>query len=148
MTQGTSSFWDYAVAIQLKNSLLHGTVSHLLDDKLRHQLVAGMEVRLSKKVFSEKLNKVADFRKWLNEVRRCDEVLRTEREEYERIAKDNTESSRRANNFSETSSRRFPGNTNNSNIPHATATSSTSAPRKQCPKLLDSERKLLNDNEG
>src|SRR5882762_2995233 len=83
MTQGTSSFWDYAVAIQLKNSLLHGTVSHLLDDKLRHQLVAGMEVRLSKKVFSEKLNKVANFRKWLDEVRRCDEVLRTEREEYE-----------------------------------------------------------------
>ena len=93
MTQGTSSFWDYAVAIQSKNSLLRGTVSQLPDDKLRHQLVAGMEVRLSKKVSSEKLNKVADFHRWLNEVRRCNEVLCAEREEYERIAKDNRESS-------------------------------------------------------
>jgi len=89
MTQGTSSFWDYAVAIQSKNSLLRGTTSHLPDDKLHHQLGAGMEVRLSKKVSSEKLNKVTDFRKWLNEVRRCDEVLRAEREEYEQITKDN-----------------------------------------------------------
>jgi hypothetical protein len=44
MSQGTSSFWDYAVAVQYKNSLLCGMTSHLPDDKLCHQLGAGMEV--------------------------------------------------------------------------------------------------------
>jgi hypothetical protein len=96
MTQGSSSFWDYTVAVQSKNSLIRNTASHLPDDKLHHLLGAGMEIRLSK-VSSEKVNKVMDFHKWLNEVRRCDEVLRAEREEYERIAKDNRDSSRRAN---------------------------------------------------
>src|ERR1700683_4469026 len=83
MSQGSSTFWDYAVAVQSKNSLLHGMTSHLPDDKLRHQLGAGMEVRLSKKVSSEKVNKTLDFRKWLNKVKRCDDVLGVAREEYE-----------------------------------------------------------------
>jgi hypothetical protein len=95
MTQGTSTFWDYAINLQSKNSLLCGTTSHLSDDILRQQLGAGMEVRLSKKAFTEKLNKVVDFRKWLNEVKHCDEGLRAEREEYERIAKENRDVSRR-----------------------------------------------------
>ena len=69
MTQGNHTFWDYAIALQSKNSLLRGTTSHLTDDKLRHQLGAGMETRLAKKVSTEKLNKVVEFRKWLNEVR-------------------------------------------------------------------------------
>ena len=69
-----------------------------------------------KKVSSKKLNKVANFHKWLNEVGRCNEILHMEREEYEQITKDNRESS--------------------------------SAPHKQCLKLLDSKCKLLNENEG
>jgi hypothetical protein len=145
MTQGNSTFWDYAVAIQSKNSLLQDTVSHLPNDKLHHQLGAGMEIRLSKKVSSEKLNKVVDFRKWLNKVRRCDEILRAEREEYERIAKEARDSSHRVNNVNEPSSRRVP---NNNTFASMTASTATSASRKQCPKLLDSECKLLNDNEG
>jgi hypothetical protein len=36
MSQGSNSFWDYAVAVQSKNALLRGTTSHLPDDKLRH----------------------------------------------------------------------------------------------------------------
>jgi hypothetical protein len=89
MIQNSSTFWDYAVALQSKNSLLCSTTSHLLDDKLHQQLGAGMEVRLSKKVSSEKSNKVVDFRKWLNKVKQCDETLHAEREEYKRIAKEN-----------------------------------------------------------
>ena len=69
MTQGNHTFWDYAIALQSKNSLLRGTTSHLTDDELCHQLGAGMETRLAKKVSTEKLNKVVEFRKWLNEVR-------------------------------------------------------------------------------
>ena len=69
---------------------LIGAVQELKNenDDLRQQLGAGMELRLSKKVSAEKLNKVMDFRKWLNEVKRCDEGLCAEREEYERIAKE------------------------------------------------------------
>jgi hypothetical protein len=91
MTQGNNTFWDYAIGLQSKNSLLCGTTSHLPDDKLCHQLGMGMETRLSKKVFMEKVNKVVEFRKWLNEVQRCDEGLRAEREEYERITKENSD---------------------------------------------------------
>jgi hypothetical protein len=47
MTQGSTSFWDVAVAVQSKNSLLHGTPSHLPDNKLCHQINMGMEIRLS-----------------------------------------------------------------------------------------------------
>jgi hypothetical protein len=79
MMQGTSCFWDYTVAVQSKNSLLCSTTTHLPDDKLCHQLGAGMEVRLLKKVSVEKVNKVEEFRKWLNDVRRCDDVLCAER---------------------------------------------------------------------
>jgi hypothetical protein len=98
MTQGTTtSFWDFTVVVQNKNSLLRGTKSHLPDDKLRHQINAGMEVRLLKKVSSKKLNKVTDFHKCLNEVQSCDDGLCAEREEYERIARDNCESFCRVN---------------------------------------------------
>jgi hypothetical protein len=58
MTQGNASFWDFAVAIQNKNSLLPSMTSHLEDDKLCHQIKAGMEVHLSK-VSSEKLNRLS-----------------------------------------------------------------------------------------
>ena len=147
MTQGTGTFWDYAIALQSKNSLLRGTVSHLPDDKLRHQLGAGMETRLSKKVSTEKVNKVADFRKWLNEVKWYDEGLRAEREEYEKIAKENRDSSRctyQSAQSSEPNSHRIPNNSTAS----STFSSGAHAPRKQCPKLLDSKHKLLNNNEG
>jgi hypothetical protein len=145
MTQGLGTFWDYAIALQSKNSLLHGTTSHLLDDKLRHQLGAGMEVRLSKKVSAKKLNKTMDFRKWLNKVKHCDDALRMDREEYERITKENRDPSHHANNNSnKPSSRRVPNN----NAAPPSLSSAPSAPRKQCLKLLDAERKLLNENDG
>jgi hypothetical protein len=36
MSQGTDSFWNFAMCIQSLNSLLHGTLSHLDKDKLHH----------------------------------------------------------------------------------------------------------------
>ena len=149
MSQGSSSFWDYAVAMQSKNSLLHSTTSHLPDNKLHHQIGVGMEVRLLKKVSAEKLNKIVEFRKWLNEVKQCDNALRAEREEYERIAKENCDTSRQNNYSTEPSFCHAPSNNNNisQTVPFMSATN-TSTTRKQCPKLLDTERKLLNENEG
>ena len=144
MTRGSGTFWDYVIALQSKNSLLHGTVSHLLEDKLRHQLGAGMETRLSKKVSTEKVNKVPEFRKWLNKVKRCDEGLCAEREEYEKIAKENRDS-QCPQQSSEPSSHCIP---NNGGGQSTFSGGPVPAPHKQCPKLLDSKHKLLNDNEG
>src|SRR6267378_5454112 len=50
MSQPMNTFWDYAVSLQSKNSLLRGTPSHLSDEQIRHQLEAGMENHLSRKI--------------------------------------------------------------------------------------------------
>jgi hypothetical protein len=69
MFQNNSSFWDYAVRVQGKNSLLVRTDSHLNDDKLCHRIKAGINDRLSKRCKAEKVNKVVDFKDWLAEVK-------------------------------------------------------------------------------
>ena len=108
-----------------------------------------MEVRLSKKVSVEKLNKIVEFCKWLNEVKQSDDVLHAEREEYKCIAKENCDTSRQNNYSTEPSFRHAPSNNNNISqmVPFASATNMSTA-RKQCLKLLDMEWKLLNENEG
>ena len=54
-----------------------------------------METRLSKKITTEKVNKVPDFWKWLNKVKQCNEGLglHVEKEEYKRIIKENRDTS-------------------------------------------------------
>ena len=104
-----------------------------------------METRLSKKIATEKVNKTADFRKWLNEVKRYDDQLHNEREEYERIAKESREAGRRNNSATEPN-RRVPNP--NTNAASSASTSTSNAPHKQCPALLSSERQLLRDNDG
>src|ERR1700683_652262 len=91
MTQDSNTFWDYTVALQSKNSLLHNTPSHLSDDQLQHQLSTGMETRLSKKISTEKVNKMVNFCKWFNEVKHYDDQLCDKREEHEHIAKESRE---------------------------------------------------------
>jgi hypothetical protein len=142
MTQGADTpFWDFAIAVQAKNSLLNGTASHLEDDKLRHQLEAAMHQRLSKRCGAEKTGKIAEFKPWLNEVKRIDELARAERKEFELIAKGSREAGRRQNILSEPSRRYNNPNANASNP-------SSSSGKKTCPKLTDAERRLLYDNEG
>ena len=135
MTQGSTWFWDFLVAMQSKNSLLCRTLSHLPDDKLCHQINAGMEIRLSKKLSSEKQNERVDFHKWLNEVRRCNDGLRAEREEDEHIPEDNHDLSCHTHYSNDPSSHCTPYNSNSNNqttnTSNATASSTTC---KQCPK--------------
>ena len=94
-----------------------------------------MEVRSSKEVSSEKLNKIIDFRKWLNEVKRCDNVLHAEREKYKHIAKVNHDTSHCNNYTSEPSSCCAP-NTNNNVTQTAALTSTTNmlSPPQTMPK--------------
>jgi hypothetical protein len=76
ISQGSSTFWDFATKLQAKNSLLATTTSHLNAEKLCHQLEAGMDERLSHRCTAEKVNKVVELKKWMAEVKRIDDVQR------------------------------------------------------------------------
>lgn len=141
MMQGTKTFWDYAIAVQAKNSLLVGVELHLPEDKLRHRLEAGMEERLAKKCDAEKLEKVLEFKDWLDEVKRVDEELRTDRAKFEAIAKSARDTGRHNNNTLSEPSRCY------NTLSSAPASTSTAA-RLTLSKLTDSEHKLLWDNSG
>ena len=151
MTQGANTFWDYTIALQSKNSLLHGTTLHISDEQICLQLGAGMEVCLSKKIGGEKVNKVVDFHKWLNEVKRYDNQLHDECEEYEHILKESRNTSRYANTATEPSreSHHIP-NSGKYQASSNTASSSVppNGPHKQYPPLQQSECWLLNSNDS
>jgi len=69
LTQGQQTFWNYVVTLQSKNALLAGTPSHLLKEKLCHQLEANMEKRLKAKCHDANTTLVTDFTKWLQEIK-------------------------------------------------------------------------------
>jgi hypothetical protein len=142
MTQGASSFWDYAIQVQSRNSLLISTTSHLTEDQLRHRVESGMDDLLSRRCTHLKVNQENDFKKWLVEVKRVDDLMNAERKEFENIAKASREASRRGNQFGEPS---LKANTRN---PPRNQTTSSSSSTPRLSKLTDTERQLLFDNEG
>jgi hypothetical protein len=75
LSQGTQTFWDFAVTLQSKNALLSNTMSHLSKDKLRHQLEDNMERRLAARCRHDKVDEIADFDKWLKHVKHIDDLL-------------------------------------------------------------------------
>jgi hypothetical protein len=143
MTQGSMSFWNYAFSCQSKSSLLNSTASYLNEQKHCHQLEAGMEEHLSKKVNSEKVNKENNFKKWLADMKRIDKGMKSECEEFERIACSTRETGHRSNALTEPSCHANTGNYSASALSTATATGHACAPT-----LTPTERKLLLDNEG
>jgi hypothetical protein len=93
MKQGSQTFWTFATRLRARNALLKNTDSYLDNAKLRHQLEAGMDDRLSTKCLETK--KIKDLNAWLNEVKRIEEELIEDRKEWESLAKANREFSRR-----------------------------------------------------
>jgi hypothetical protein len=53
ITQGSQTFWDFAVRLQAKNSLLTSTASHLDEDKLYRWMEAWMDECLPQKCAAE-----------------------------------------------------------------------------------------------
>jgi hypothetical protein len=141
MTQGRRSFWNYAIEVQAKNSLLTGTASHLASEQLRHCIEAGMTESLSCRCVNVKINKEVDIKKWLGEVKRVDDTMRAEHREFEAIATASRESSRKANPLGE------PSNCANTQL-NRTTTPRTATPLGKLPKLTETERQLLFDNDG
>jgi len=78
MMQNESAFWDFAVQVQSKNSLLRNTPSHLDEDKLRHRIESGMDQKLALRCRLEKSSKIEGFNLWITEVKRIDDLVRAE----------------------------------------------------------------------
>jgi len=144
MMQNESAFWDFAVQVQSKNSLLRNTPSHLDEDKLRHRIESGMDQKLALRCRLEKSSKIEGFNLWITEVKRIDDLVRAERANFESLAKATREAGRRNNNLCEPSRR---GNAYNPPSSSANTANSASS-RPMLPRLTDAERQLLYDNEG
>lgn len=103
MTQGNDSFWDFSVMVQSKNSLLRDTPSYLKEEQIRHCIEAGMQQRLALHCHLEKSNLVKVFRDWLMEVKCVDDLLRSERADFEALAKSTCKANRCNNMLTEPS---------------------------------------------
>jgi hypothetical protein len=141
LSQGTQTFWDFAITLQSKNALLSNTTSHLSKDKLRHQLEANMERRLAARCRHDKVDEIADFDKWLKHVKHVDDLLIAERKEVEAIMKAGRKSTRCSATLTE------PSHHANAPSQNASASSSTTV-RRFVRKLTEGEKKLLAEHEG
>lgn len=140
--QKDDTFWDFAVNIQTKNSLLCNTQSYLDKEQLHHHLEASMTPKLSLCCRLEKSSKVVKFEDWVIEVKHVDDLLRSERADFEVLAKSTREVSRRSNALNKPFCH---VNTNHQN-PGSSYARLVHTPRISLPKLLDSKRQLIYDN--
>ena len=103
MTQKDESFWDFAIQVQTKNALLRNTPSYLDKEKLRHRIESGMSQKLALRCRLEKTSKIEEFKEWITEIKRVDDLIRAERTEFESLAKATREMGRRGNLIAEPS---------------------------------------------
>jgi len=139
LNQNSSTFWDFSVAVQYKNSLLASTPSHMTEDQL-HRIESGMNPKLALRVRLEKGDKYETLDKWLTEIRRIDDLIRAERADFDALTKATREGTRRANTLAELSRR--------TNSKPASVLNTASGSRPSLPKLTSVEHQLIYDNEG
>jgi hypothetical protein len=84
-------------------------------------------------------NREGDVKKWLADVKRIDDTMQAERCKFEEITKISRENGRQGNPLGEPSNRVNTLQTPATRVPNATG---------KLPKLTDTERRLLFDNEG
>ena len=98
MSQSDLSFWDFAINVQTKKSLLHNTLSYLAKEALCHCIESGMSQKLALCCRLEKTGKAAKFEDWLMEIKH---LMHMERVGFEALAKSTCEASRQSNALSE-----------------------------------------------
>jgi hypothetical protein len=136
MNQRTNQFWDFTVVVQSKNTFFCDTGSHLNKKKLCHRIESGMTAKLANRCRLDKVRKIKKFIDWLTEVKRIDNLLCAECLEWEAMHKTVYTDYHCNNTLAKPSC-------------HANTIIGPSS-NSECVnllKLLDSERKLLN-NEG
>jgi len=145
MTQNKSHFWDFAVQVQSKNSLLCNTPLHLDEDKLHHHIESGMNQKLVLHCRLKKSSKIEGFNLWITEVKHIDDLVHAERTDFKSLAKATQDIGRRNNNLAEPS---HCVNTNYNSSSLSANTASLNSARQALPRLTEAECQLLYDNEG
>ena len=84
MTRNTR-FWTFAQDVHALNIVLRGTSSHLGDAALRNKLKVGLETSLQSEVAWEELYKLPTLKEWIEQIRKIDKCLTTERKRYREI---------------------------------------------------------------
>ncbi|KIM72369.1 hypothetical protein PILCRDRAFT_16192 [Piloderma croceum F 1598] len=147
MVQGTSTFWDFSVKIQTKNSILIRMPSHLTNEQLHHCMESGMNTKLAlcchlEKARANKDNVLLTLVAWLDAIKCIDKLICTKQADFHELTLKARESTRHSNTLAEPLCCVNANNTTNS----ANAASSSNHP--VLPKLTSAERQLLYDNEG
>ncbi|KAJ8694825.1 hypothetical protein PTI98_007470 [Pleurotus ostreatus] len=145
MKQGLRPFIDYALDVMGKNNLLAGTDSFMNNDFIRDAIEAGMEADLAVECHRENTNSVVAFKGWMDEVKRLDEKRRQRLEE---IVKEFARLSVKPNAGGGSGTNRAPLKTFAAAKPSNAVSHSSSSTFVPIPKLLDEERKLLQNNGG
>jgi hypothetical protein len=104
-------------------------------------LESGMDELLAQWCQLAKISQVAEFKKWTNEVKKIDDLMRVEHREFERIARATRENQRRD---------MLTENLRRVNVPNTSTqrSSSKNDGQTRCPRLTQNERTLLMSNEG
>ena len=139
LTQADTSFWDFSIIVQVKNSSLSGTRSHLDKTQLHHCIKSGMNATLALHCCLEKITSDGTLTEWLDDVSHVDDLLHTECTNFDALTKNSCEASRQTSTFAEPP--RHSNSNNNNTIP-------ASANCIALPKLIRAERQLLYDNDS
>ena len=136
LMQGEDSFWNFSILVQVKNSTLSGTQSHLSKMQLHHRMESGINATLALCCRLEKVTFTGNLTKWLDDVKCVDGLINAEQANFQALAKKSRETSRCTNSLAEP-----PRRTN-------TTTNVPAANHISLPKLTSVEHQLLYDNEG
>lgn len=145
LKQGSRPFMDFALDAMGRNNLLADTPSFLNDDFLRDAIEAGMEPELAQECHRENTNRFTDFRPWLDEVKRLDE---RRRQRFNEIAKEFARLNVRTTVPGRVPPKMAAFNARNSSSSSTPSSASSQGAFVPIPKLLESERALLQEHGG
>ncbi|KAJ7158308.1 hypothetical protein C8R43DRAFT_882412, partial [Mycena crocata] len=145
-------FSKYATEVTSYHTLLIGTKSQLDPARLRHTMEAGMCQELKDEYANDEPAKDVDLDKidaWRTEVDRVDRKRLIDHHKAKRMAEALLRAEalkRKAENDGERTSKKPASST--SSKPPSTSSTASSRPARNCPKLTDDEKKLLDENDG
>lgn len=143
-TQGQRPFLEWAVEIQLKNTLLRDTDSHFSDTNLKYHLESHMNPHLAADYRDERITEM-DLHKWIDKVK----LLNNKRLHTVAQQKEAAEAAWRAGQGKTTTEKKLASSSRfNAKTGQTASTTSSGKPYTRLPLLTDDERQLLRDNEG
>lgn len=143
-TQGQRPFYDWAVEILSKNTLLRDTPSHFKDINLKYHLESHMNPHLGAEYRDERITET-DLHKWIDKVK----VLDNKRLRSVALHKEAAETAWRAGQGKSAADKKLTSSSRfNSKAGQMSSTGTSTKPYTRLPSLTEEERQLLRDNEG